>query len=67
MMTYYPIKFGRKNISRAVDMVQTVISDYVSPYCHFDLEDSAIIFRMSPWPVMVYHHTKFGYKGSPIY
>ena len=44
MMMYHPIKFGSKKISSSVDMVETVISDYMSPHCDLELEDSKPIF-----------------------
>ena len=37
---YHPIKFGSKKISSSVDMVETVISDYMSPHCDPEFEDS---------------------------
>ena len=43
-MMYHPIKFGCKKISSTVDMVRTVISDYLSPHCDLDHEDSEPIF-----------------------
>ena len=44
MMIYHPIKFGCRKISSSVDMVETVISDYMSPHCDLELEDSKPIF-----------------------
>ena len=44
MMMYHPIKFGCKKISRSADMVETVISDQMSPHCDPELEDSELIF-----------------------
>ena len=44
MMMYYPIKFGCKKISSSADMVETVISDQMSPNCDPELEDSKSIF-----------------------
>ena len=44
MMTHHPIKFGRKKIGSSTDMVETVISDYMSPHCDLELEDSKPIF-----------------------
>ena len=44
MMTYHPIKFGRKKISSSVDMVEKVVFDYMSPHCDPELEDSKPIF-----------------------
>ena len=41
---YHPIKFGCKNISSLADMVETVISDKMSPRCDPELEDSKPIF-----------------------
>ena len=34
------MKFGCKKIIRSVDMVETVISDQMSPHCDPELEDS---------------------------
>ena len=46
MIRYYPFKCGCKKISNPVDIVETVILDYMSP--HYDpeleLEDSKPIF-----------------------
>ena len=39
---YYSMKFGCKKIIRSVDMVETVISDQMSPHCDPELEDSKI-------------------------
>ena len=44
MMMYHPIKFGCKKISSSADMVETVISDQMSPHCDPELEDSEPIF-----------------------
>ena len=44
MMMYHPIKFGCKKINSSADMVATVISDYMSPHCDLELEDSKPIF-----------------------
>ena len=33
MMTYHPIKFGCRKVSSSADMVETVISDHMSPQC----------------------------------
>ena len=44
---------------------QTVILDYTSHYCDLHLELLKIThhsFCMSLWPMMMYHHTKFGYE-----
>ena len=41
---YHPIKCGCKKISNSVDMVKTVIFDYMSPQYDPDLEDSKPIF-----------------------
>ena len=43
-MMYRPLKLGCRKISRSVDMVETVISDYMSPHCDLELEDSKQIF-----------------------
>ena len=44
MMMYLPIKFGCQKISSSADMVETVISDKMSPRCDPELEDSKPIF-----------------------
>ena len=41
---YHQIKFGCKKMSSSTDMVETVISDQMSPYCDPKLEDSKPIF-----------------------
>ena len=41
---YHPIKFGCKKISSSADIVETVISDQMSPHCDPELEDSKPIF-----------------------
>ena len=62
MMMYRPIKFGYKNISSSADMVEAVISDYMSLYFNPALEDSKPIFLHNTLPMMMHHHTKFGYR-----
>ena len=44
MTMYHPIKFGCKKIRSSADMVETVISDQMSPHCDPELEDSKTIF-----------------------
>ena len=44
MVMYHQIKFGCIEISSSVDMVETVVSDYMSPHCDLDLEDSKPTF-----------------------
>ena len=46
MMMHHPLKSGCKKISPSVDMVETVILDYMSHYYEYDpqLEDSKPIF-----------------------
>ena len=44
MMMYHSIKLGFKKISSSIDMVDTVIFDYMNPHCGLDLEDSKPIF-----------------------
>ena len=44
MMMYHPIIFGCRKISSSVDMIGTVIFDYMSPHCDLELEDSKPIF-----------------------
>ena len=55
MVMYHPIKFGCKNISSLADMVETVISDKMSPHCDPELEDSKALFSL-------HNHTRFGDK-----
>ena len=64
MMMCHPTKFGCKKISSSVDMLETVISDYISPHCDLELEDSKssfflFFFCMTPGSMMVHHYTKF--------
>ena len=56
MMIYHPIKCGRKKISSSVDMVETVILDYMSPHYDPELEDSK--------PICL-HNTLTGDDASP--
>ena len=44
MMTYHQIKFGCKKINSSADIVETVISDQMSPHCDPELEESKPIF-----------------------
>ena len=44
-MMYRPIKFGCKKIINTADMVERVISDYMSPHCDLELEDSKPILH----------------------
>ena len=44
MMKYHLTKFGCKKISSSVDVVETVISDQMSPRCDPELEDSKPFF-----------------------
>ena len=44
MMMYHPIKCSCKKISSTVDMVETVILDYMSPHYDPELEGSKPIF-----------------------
>ena len=53
---YHSIIFGYNSVQfSSVDMVKTVIVDYMSPYCDFDLDDIKPIFSTG-------HSTKFSYK-----
>ena len=56
MMMYHPIKFGCKNISSLADMVETVISDKMSPRCDPELEDSKPIFLHDTLALILHHH-----------
>ena len=53
MMMYHPIKF----VEISVDTTETVIHEYMSP--DSDPEQSPC---MTLWPMMMHHHTKFGYR-----
>ena len=44
MMMNHPIKCCCKKISSSVNMVETVISDYVGPHCDSELEDRKSVF-----------------------
>ena len=44
MIRYYPFKCGCKKISNPVDIVETVILDYMSPNYDPELDDSKPIF-----------------------
>ena len=35
---------------------------YMSPHCDFDLEDGDQSLSMTLWPMIMHHHTKFGYR-----
>ena len=43
-MMHHQIKFGCKKINSSADMVETVISDQMSPHCDPELQDSKSIF-----------------------
>ena len=43
-MMYHLIIFGYKKISSSVDTAETTVSDYVSPHCDPELQDSKAIF-----------------------
>ena len=65
MIYYHPIKFGCKKISISVDMVETVISDYMSPHCDPEFEDSKPDLELEEnkpiflYDMMMHHHTNF--------
>ena len=44
MLMYSPAEFGWKKISRSANMIEAVISDYMSLHSDLDLEDSKPIF-----------------------
>ena len=56
MMMCQQIKFGCQKISSLVDMVETVIFSYMNPW----RQQTHLLAWY--WPMMMYHHTKFGYK-----
>ena len=60
-MLYHPIKCGNKNISSSVEMAETVILDYVSHHCDPELKTVNQSSCMTLWPMMLHHHSKFGY------
>ena len=62
MIIDHQLNLVAKRIGTSVDRVETVIFDYMSPNCDLDLEDDES-FRMILWPMMMHHHTKFGYKS----
>ena len=51
MMMYHPIKFGCKKISSLADMVETVISDQMSPHCDPELEETLAYDAALPYQV----------------
>ena len=67
MMMYHPDKFGCKKISSSADMVETVISDQISPQYDPELEDSKQIFLhdtlahnvASPYPVKLKQQRRY--------
>ena len=61
MKRYHLIKFECKKISSSVDLVAIIIFNYISPYCDLDLKIANQFFRTALWPMMMHHHTKFGY------
>ena len=56
------IKFGCKKISSSADVVETVISDQMSPHCDPQLEDSKPIFLHDALAHDVASPYKFGYR-----
>ena len=63
MMMYHPIKFGCRKISSSADMIETVISDYITLLTvTLNLKTANQSSRMTLQPMMAHHHTKFGYK-----
>ena len=64
-MRYHPIKFGCKKISSSVDIIETVMLDYTIPQrvnVTLTLNIANQFYHMTLWPMMLFHHTKFGYK-----
>ena len=59
---YHPITCNYKKISSSVDMVETVISDYMSLYCDPELKTANQSSCKTLWPMMMHHNTKFGSK-----
>ena len=41
---YHPIKFGRKRMNSSVDMVETVVSEYMSLHCNFEPDENGTVF-----------------------
>ena len=44
MIMCHHIRFGCKNTNSSVDMVETVIFDYMNPHCNIGLENIKPIF-----------------------
>ena len=61
MIMHHPIKFGCKKIGGSVNMVDTVIFDYVSLSVTLNLKTANQFSCMTLWPMMMHHLTKFGY------
>ena len=59
---YHPLKFGCKKISSSADIVETVISDQMSPHCDPELEDSTPIFLHDTLAHDVASPYKVGYR-----
>ena len=62
MMMYHPIKFGCKKISSSADMVDTVIFDQMTLAVTLNLKTANQSSCVTLWPLMLLHHTKFGYR-----
>ena len=52
MMMYHPIKCSCKKSNSSVDVVETLILDYISPHYDPALEDSNQSSCMTLWPMM---------------
>ena len=65
MMMYYLTKCSKEKISSSVDMVETVILDYMNIHSvtvTLNLKTENKSSCMMLWPMMIHHHNKFGYK-----
>ena len=61
-MMYHLTKFGCKKISSSADIVETVISDYISPHCDLELEDSKPIVSHDTLAMMMHYYRKSSCK-----
>ena len=65
MMMYHLIKFSCKRISSSVDILESRIS-HILIVCALSvtliLETVSQSSCSTLWPMMMHHHTKFGYK-----
>ena len=67
MAMYYQSKFGCKRITSSENTVEAIMFDYVNPHCDLDLDGTEQSIPKTLWPVMVDHHTTFGYKSLHVF